>query len=53
MAEFDVIEAFTKDAHNCDGIKKALDAVAEAGKYGVDYGSDLKHGIFWNSVNST
>ncbi len=42
MVEFDAIETFTKDAHDCDSIEKALDAVAEAGKYGIDYGSDLK-----------
>lgn len=42
MVEFDATEAFIKDAHDCDSIKKALDAVAETGKYGIDYGSDLK-----------
>ena len=42
MVEFDAIEAFTKDVHDCDSIEKALNAVVEAGKYGIDYGSDLK-----------
>lgn len=42
MAKFDVMKIFgVYDAHDCKSLERALSDIQEAGKYAIDYASDL------------